>query len=171
MNKQIKAIIRLRRDNETNFNKIKDSFIPANGEIVLVDTLEGLRAKVGTGTTKYGLLPYCDEVSRNGVVNGYLDNGIFYTDISKTSIINGSSGKIYIDNAHSKIYYYEDNQFKNIQTTFTTATSEVAGVVKLYSSVGDNTDGTMTQKAITEELNSRYKTSVQANEELLIFSL
>jgi hypothetical protein len=29
----------------------------------------------------------------------------------------------------------------------------------------------MTQKAITDELNARYKTSVEANEELLIFSL
>ena len=35
--KTINAIIQLRRDNEFNFEKIKDTFIPMNGEVVLVD--------------------------------------------------------------------------------------------------------------------------------------
>ena len=169
--KQINAIIKLRRDNEANFNLIKNSFIPANGEVVLVDTSNGLRAKVGTGITTYGALPFTDVVSRNGVVNGYYDNGIFYTDNLKTSVINGSTGKIYVDNIHSKIYFYNGENYINIQQTLTTATEEIPGIVKLYNSIGNNTDGTMTQKAITDELNTRYKTSVQANEELLIFSL
>ena len=169
--KQVNAIIRLRRDNEANFNLIKDTFIPADGEVVLVDTSNGLRAKIGTGITPYGLLPFCDEVARNGVVNGYLDNGIFYTDTSKTTIIDGSPGKIYIDNAHSKIYYYENDEYKIIQQSLATATSEDFGVVKLYDSFGNNTDGTITQQFLTQELNTRYKTSISKNEELLIFSL
>ena len=168
--KQVNAIIRLRRDNETSFNLIKNSFIPAKGEVVLVDTSNGLRAKVGTGTTPYASLPFCDEIASNGVVNGYLEDNVFYSDMSKTQIINGSLGKIYIDNVHSKIYYY-DNGYKLIQQSLTTASEEMPGVVKLYNSLGDNIDGTLTQKALTEEFNSRYKTSISANEELLIFSL
>lgn len=169
--KQINAIIKLRRDNETNYNLIKDSFIPANGEIILVDTSNGLRAKVGTGALSYEQLPFTDVISRNGVVNGYFDNNVFYTDISKTSTINGTLGKIYIDNSHSKIYFYDGENFKNIKQTLANASDIESGVVKLYNSIGNNTDGTMTQKAITDELNARYKTSVEANEELLIFSL
>ena len=169
--RQMNAIISLRRDNETNFEKIKNSFIPANGEIVLVDTSNGLRAKVGTGTISYANLPFTDVIARNAVTNGYLDKGVFYTDVSKTQIVNGSIGKIYIDNAHSKIYYYDGEQYINIQDTLTLATAEKAGTVKLYNTLGQNIDGTMTQKAITDEFNTRYKTSVKSEEELLIFSL
>ena len=43
-------------------------------------------------------------------------------------------------------------------------------MVKLYSTTGQNIDGTMTQKAITDELDLRYKTSVDSNNELLVFS-
>ena len=107
MAKTLNAIIQLRRDSETNFNKIKDSFIPMNGEVVLVDTSNGLRAKVGTGTISYGNLPFTDEAYRDAVVNGYYDNGVFYKDTNKQNILNGQINKIYIDNAHSKIYYYD----------------------------------------------------------------
>ena len=169
--RQINAIIQLRRDNETNFNKVKDSFVPANGEVVLVDTRNGLRAKVGTGTISYANLPFTDVVARNAVTNGYLDKGVFYTDVSKQQIVEGSVGKIYIDNAHSKIYYYDGEQYINIQDTLTLATDEEPGKVKLYNTLGYNIDDTMTQKAITDEFNTRYKTSIKSEEELLIFSL
>ena len=37
-----------------NFDLIKDSFIPMNGEVILVDTAyDGLRAKVGDGYSTY----------------------------------------------------------------------------------------------------------------------
>lgn len=171
MAKTLNAIIQLRRDSETNFNKIKDSFIPMNGEVVLVDTSNGLRAKVGTGTISYGNLPFTDEAYRDAVVNGYYDNGVFYKDTNKQNILNGQINKIYIDNAHSKIYYYDGEQFIGVQQTLTQATSEVPGIIKLYNTLGYNLDGTMTQAAITSEFNTRYKTSVKSDEELLIFSL
>ena len=47
---------------------------------------------------------------------------------------------------------------------------EEAGVTKLYSAIGDNTDGTMTQKAITDELNEKIEIELNHDEELLIFS-
>lgn len=169
--KQINAIIQLRRDNESNFNKIKNSFIPANGEIVLVDTNNGLRAKVGDGFTYYGNLPFTEVSGYSGVVNGYLDKGIFYTSPVKEEVVKGSLGKIYIDNGHSKIYYYDGIKYVNIQQTLTQASSEEAGTVKLYNTLGYNLDGTMTQAAITREFDTRYKTSVDSDKELLIFSL
>ena len=68
----INAIIQLRRDNDFNYDKIKDSFIPMNGEVVLVDTgREGLRAKVGNGFSTYAQLPFTDEDLRNTVLHGY----------------------------------------------------------------------------------------------------
>ena len=169
--KILNAVIQLRRDNETNFEKIKDTFIPLNGEVVLVDTSNGLRAKIGTGTTKYANLPFTDVIARNGVTNGYLDNGIFYTDISKSQIIEGSIGKLYIDNSHSTVYYYDGDQYIGIQGTLTLASAEKPGIVKLYNTLGYNVDGTMTQKAITDEFNTRYKTSIDSQKELLVFSL
>jgi hypothetical protein len=51
----INAILRLRRDNDYNYAKIKDTFIPADGEICLVDTARnGLRAVCGDGVSTFG---------------------------------------------------------------------------------------------------------------------
>lgn len=169
--KTLNAIVRLRRDSENNFEKIKDSFIPANGEVVLVDTKQGLRPKVGDGNLPYSKLEFIDESYRDTIINGYYENGIFYTDVNKTDILDGQQNKLYIDNAHSKIYYYDGDFYINIQQSLTTATETVSGIVKLYDDLGDNIDGTITQKRLTQELNSRYKTRVKQEEEMLIFSL
>ena len=69
----LNATIQLRRDNEYNFEKVKNSFIPANGEVVLVDTArDGLRAKVGNGVSTWAQLEYTDNDIRNTVLHGYL---------------------------------------------------------------------------------------------------
>jgi hypothetical protein len=59
-----------------------------------------------------------------------------------------------------------------------TASETVLGVLKLYNTTGDNTDGTMTQKAITseleninEELDTKVELRLKEDEELVIFSL
>ncbi len=171
MPKTFQAVIQLRRDTEANFEKIKNSFTPANGEIVLVDTLDGLRAKVGTGTIAYAGLPFCDEQVRNQVINGYYDQGVFYTDISKTKIAKKKINTLYVDNGHSTIYYYDGEQFIKISEPIPAASGQTSGLVKLYNTLGYNVDGTMTQKAITEEFDQRFKTSVNLEDELLIFTL
>ena len=69
MAKLIESIIRLRRDNDYNYERIKNTFIPANGEVVLVDTAkDGLRAKVGNGINTYAELHFTDEDIRNTVL-------------------------------------------------------------------------------------------------------
>lgn len=81
MKKTLDAIIRLRRDNDYNYELIKDTFIPFNGEVVLVDTAkDGLRAKVGNGVNTYAELQFTDEDIRNAVLQGYYINNIFYKD-------------------------------------------------------------------------------------------
>ena len=42
--------------------------------------------------------------------------------------------------------------------------------MKLYDTVGTNTDGTMTQKAITDELDDKVEIQLNKDEELLIFT-
>ena len=167
----IEAVLQLRRDNDFNFNKIKDTFIPANGEVVLVDTpKDGLRAKVGNGYSTYAELNFTDADLRNAVLHGYLKDNIFYYDKIYSTPMAAMINKIYIDDSVYKIYYFDGTEYKNIQTTFSTATDITPGLVKLYSTTGQNTDGTMTQKAITDELDLRYKASVDRDDELLIFS-
>lgn len=51
------------------------------------------------------------------------------------------------------------------------ASATIPGIVKLYSTTGQNTDGTMTQKAITDALDTKSKASVDLQDELLVFSI
>ena len=41
----LNAVLRLRRDNDYNYAKIANSFVPANGEICLVDTVPLMRKR------------------------------------------------------------------------------------------------------------------------------
>ena len=49
------------------------------------------------------------------------------------------------------------------------ATEDVIGVMKLYGSLGNNTDGTMNQKVITDEHNQRTKLKIDEEAEMDIF--
>jgi len=168
----VDAVIRLRRDNDYNYAAIKDKFIPANGEVVLVDTAkDGLRAKVGDGISTYAQLNFVDEDIRNAVQQGYYEDGVFYKDATKQTPFPNMINKVYIDKPHSKIYYFNGIEYVPIQENLVTASSDIAGVMKLYNTMGQNEDGTMTQKSITDELVVRYKTNVDADNELLVFTL
>lgn len=168
MKKTIETIIRLRRDNDYNYEVIKDKFVPANGEVVLVDTArDGLRAKVGDGISTYAELQFTDTDIRNAVQQGYFKDGIFYKDATMQTPFPKMINKIYIDKLDSSIYYYDGEAYVPAKPQLTTATSDTTGVMKLYSTVGQNTDGTMTQKSITDELGLRFKADVDAENELL----
>ena len=78
--------------------------------------------------------------------------------------------KIYIDDSARKLYYFDGENYVTISDNLVTATAEIPGIVKLYGTTGQNIDGTMTQKAITDELDLRYKASIDSNDELLVFS-
>ena len=167
----INAILRLRRDNDYNYAKIKDTFIPANGEICLVDTARsGLRAVCGDGVSTFGQLEYIGESFQQAYWDHITET--FYYDKKLTQeITNKKENVLYLDIDSSQLYYYTGSGFKLIEMNLPTASETVLGVLKLYNSTGDNIDGTMTQRAITEELDTKVELSLKEDEELVIFFL
>lgn len=167
----LNATIQLRRDNDYNFKKVENFFVPANGEVVLVDTAkDGLRAKVGDGYSTFAQLQYTDADLRNPVLHGYYYNSGFYQDAIHTIPMARMMNKIYIDDSARKVYYFDGTNYICVQDHLVNATSDIPGIVKLYNETGYNIDGTMTQKAITDELDLRYKANIDSDNELLVFS-
>lgn len=165
----LNTIIRLRRDNDYNYEKIKDRFIPANGEICLVDTArDGLRAVCGDGKSTFDKLEFIGDL----IIKGYYYDNWFYKDINHTESLVASTIKIYIDLLQGTIYHF-DNGFKplsSVSANAQLATEDIAGIMKLYQTTGQNIDGTMSQKAITDELDDKVEAMVKPDEEMLIFS-
>lgn len=164
------VILRLRRDNDYNYEKIKNSFIPANGEICLVDTARsGLRAVCGDGKTPFGELDFMN----NLFVKGYVKDGLFYIDSSFSTLCETNTNIIYIDVPTSGMYYYDGITYKELgrgSVPTAMATNTTPGIMKLYSTTGQNEDGTMSQKAITDELSEKVEVTLNIEEELVIFS-
>lgn len=170
------SVIALRRDNDYNYKKIENTFIPANGEVCFVDVAGyGLRTKVGNGVSTFAQLPYADETILQNInsliVKGYLYQGKFYIDASHTELIEGMIGRIYIDAISSKLYTYNGINYETQNGSLPNATADTAGVVKLYDQVGQNVDGTMTQRAITNELNEKFEMDVVEEEEMVVFDV
>ena len=168
MAKLINTTIKLRRDNDYNYSRVADSFIPMKGEPVLVDTEQyGLRFKIGDGVTPYGALDYADD-NNNVVLLGYYLNSKFYTDSTYTVELEKSESKLYIDkNAHA-VYIWNGENYIPLSHE---ATETVAGMMKLYQTSGNNTDGTMSQKVITEGVNAIKFELDEQDKECLILDL
>ena len=164
--KKFNAILQLRRDNDYNYDKIKSTFIPANGELCLVDTSSnGLRAVCGDGSTRFGELDYLDII-----IWGYYSNGEFFMDSSLTTPVKiHSKLRVYIDTPSNSMYLYNGSSFIKVDKNLPTASSAEAGIMKLYTTLGSNEDGTMTQKSITEALSKKAEVSV--SNEILVFTL
>ena len=172
MKRNLDVVLRLRRDNDYNYIKVQNTFIPEKGEVCLIDTARnGLRAKIGDGITAFKDLHFADEdIAFNIIIKGYLSDNQFYSDAALTIPIEASVNKIYVDVTKSVIYTYDGISYVAMTQTVTAATPSTAGIMKLYDSLGDNTDGTMTQKAITEELNEKFEVEVDHADEEIIFS-
>lgn len=152
MARTIITTIKLRKDTEANYQLVGNSFIPANGEVCFVDTeIYGLRVKVGNGVDNFNTLPYQDQ-ENNVVLNGYALNGKFYADSTYTVELEKSANHIYLDkNSNGSIFVWTGTEFRAIAPE---ATETVAGVMKLYQTARVNANGTMSQKTITEGINS-----------------
>ena len=154
------------RDNDYNYDKVADTYIPASGKICLVDTArDGLRVKVGDGVTVWKDLEYADEF----IVKGYYHEGAFYKDEQYTVPISGASHKIYIDLAEQVTYFYDGENFLTSGETSKPASESEAGVVKLYQGPGNSVDGTMSQKAITDELDDKVEMYIEPENETIVF--
>jgi hypothetical protein len=167
MEKIVNSILKLRRDNDYNYQKIGNKFIPEKGEVCLVDTSnKGLCAVVGDGQTSFNELEYVNTIFE---IVKFINNKIY--DINDNSIeLKPNSNKLYIDVDNvNDLYYYNGIDFIIINSQIPKASSETAGILKLYETTGQNTDGTMTQKAITDELKHKISASVNLENETVIF--
>ena len=110
----------------------------------------------------------------NLFIKGYSKDGFFYTDASYTTMCKTNTNILYIDIPTSGLYYFDGQKYqeigRNTIPTANAATDTTAGIMKLYSTTGHNEDGTMTQKAITEELGEKVEVTLNIEEELIIFS-
>lgn len=163
--KQLRTRISLRRDDVINF---ESSFIPLKGEVLFVNYDDSIRVKVGDGVTNFANLKYLD-TKNNIVVWGYYFNGNFYTDSTYTEEIGREHEHIYIDVITNKIYVYDNTKYVSIDSMIPNATDQVAGILKLYNNRGQNIDGTMTQKVITDGIDEiRFAIDENDNECLVL---
>lgn len=156
--------VALRRDNYFNY---KADFVPQNGEICLVDTArDGLRVVCGDGKTKFESLEYVD----NFIVKGFFVDDAFYEDKSGTVPIAGAVHKLYIDMATQQMFVFDGEKYVSAGgKQIANATSEIPGIMKLYDTLGQNTDGTITQRLFTDEINQKIEMDVVPEDEMLIF--
>lgn len=156
--------VALRRDNYFNY---KADFVPQNGEICLVDTArDGLRVVCGDGKTKFESLEYVD----NFIVKGFFVDDAFYEDKRGTTPIAGAVHKLYIDMATQQMFVFDGEKYVSAGgKQIANATSEIPGIMKLYDTLGQNTDGTITQRLFTDEINQKIEMDVVPEDEMLIF--
>ena len=119
--KVLNSSIALRRDNDYNYAKVAEKFIPAYGEICLIDTARsGLRAVCGDGVTPFYALEYMD----NLFIKGYYNAGLFYTDAGHTVLCKKNTNVLYIDIRTSAMYYFDGSEYKELgRGSIPTATS------------------------------------------------
>jgi len=147
------TVITLRKDTQANYELVGNTWIPENGEVCIVQYGDVTRFKIGDGVHYYNQLQFVDDNS--GIIyNGYYMNGKFYVDSTYTEELPKSTAHLYVDkNSGTKgtMYTWDGTQFNRVTPE---ATDSVAGIMKLYQSSGQNTDGTMTQKCITDGVNA-----------------
>lgn len=158
MAKVINTVIKLRYDQDYNYQRVGNTFVPAKGEVCLVNTSNsGLRALVGDGQKTYNQLDYVDYI----FFKGYFDGKVFWKEEEFVNELEKNINKIYIAlNSNNDLYIYNGENYEKLYN-LPYANSKTAGMVKLYDEVGNNTDGSMTQRAITEELEKKVETSIE----------
>ena len=106
--KKFNVILRLRRDNYFNYDT-KPDFVPKSGEICLVDTARnGLRAKVGDGTTRYADLPFD---FGNLIWHGHFNSEGQFIYNEEGLSAEPSVNAVYIDTVTYGIYCYDGEKY------------------------------------------------------------
>lgn len=110
--------------------------------------------------------------SAHVVLPGYYFGGVFWKEAAHVNRYPNSISSIYLDLPTHELYYYNPDLQQYVKfVQRAAADDDVAGIVKLYSDVGQNVDGTMTQKSITDHLRKKVQVDLsEADQECLIFS-
>lgn len=139
---------------------------PVRGEPVWESDTNKL--KIGDGSNDYVDLPYINgggEVISPIILTGYYYNNNFYQDEEHTIPLSKYISKLYVDNNTTEIYYYATDTNYHKLVMLAQIDSNTPGLVKLYTSKGNNQDGTMTQKAISDELAKKVEMSLEETEQ------
>lgn len=98
---------------------------------------------------------------------GYYDNEKFYFDAAHTAELAQDfcdfSKMIFIDLHRGVIYSHNGIKFVASVVDVPNASAAQPGIMKLYQELGQNTDGAMSQKAITDAIDS-VRLAVLGNE-------
>lgn len=127
-----------------------NKFVPA-------ESGKGLSTNDYTGTEKTKLESIAEgaEVNQNAFSSIIVGSTTISAD-SKTDALTVEAG----DNITLVPYIDSDKiTISAVDTTYSTGTSSISGLTKLYSETGANTDGTMTQHSITSALSDKVDTA------------
>lgn len=102
------------------------------------------------------------------ILTGYYLNKNFYTDSTYTIPLEKNIKCLYIDKNSNNGYTWTGEKYAALTTE---ATAELAGTMKLYQAHGENIDGAMSQKVVTEGVNSIALTLDNTDEECLVLDL
>ena len=145
---------------------------PLSGEPIW--EIDSGKLKIGDGKRDYVDLPYISG-SADGesdlVLNGYYSFNIFYKESECLNPLPRYVTKLYLDLFGSGVYYYATDGAFHALVSESQVDSGIPGLIKLYGTTGYNDDGTMTQKAITENLDKKVEMSLSdIHEECIIFN-
>ena len=103
------------------------------------------------------------------IVAGYYLNNEFYTDTTYQHKLEHSNVRLYIDINTFDVYKYNGDGIGYVLfVALPQATALQAGIMKLYNDLGDNEDGTITQKITTKAFGTKLSVEGYENEELIL---
>ena len=112
----------------------------------------------------------------NLIIHGYYYNEKFYRDKEHKQKIDPNLYTIYIDDSsndsgmyiYNQIYGTTEYKYIKINSLVDTASDTVSGIAKLYNALGNNIDGSCTQKVITDELKKKVSIEADIEQECII---
>lgn len=128
------------------------------------------RLKIGDGITPWNNLDYFTG-GYEAILYGYYLNDKFYTDSTYITELEKDIHKFYIDKNSDIVYHYDGTKFVSVNDTIPTASDLIAGISKLYQDGGLNTDGSMSQKAVTDGVQSIHLDVDKDDVECLVLDL
>ena len=144
--------------------------VPSNAVFTDTNTWIALKGSTSNaaGTAGYAPAPSAGASNRylrcDGTWSVPPDNNTTYSNMSgASSSAAGKAGLVPAPSAGaSNRYLRSDGTWQvppDTNTTYSTGNATTAGITKLYTATGSGTDGTMTQKAITDVLNGKANLS------------
>ena len=109
------------------------------------------------------------------IIEGYYLNGKFYTDSTYTVETIKSKELLYCDISKvegvqvNKLYFYDGTQYVSVaSSSVDPATPSQAGIAKLYNNEGQNIDGAINQKVVTDSIEEITFAIDASDEECLV---